>query len=287
MDVSFLQSISLSIINLIIGLFGGYYLSIYSKRKKLLFVRESRVLIKNKGTELAGLRVLFNDKEIEFLTSTIMYFWNGGRECIKKEDIARKSKITVKINGDTELLKADIAQIEDNNDFRIYKTSKEEIIVDFEYANSNEGFKLLMLHTGEHSDLAVSTAIKNGVFREIKLYSNKITKFITEIGIGVTSLILVLAISLLMYIDGWVAYASFFSDADIRYSQVLCSNLLLIILIAILCFVLKDFLGKPKPPVPKKLLELSMNDDVIVVSEDLVNKTHSCPNSTDNTTKCK
>lgn len=152
----------------IISLLSSYYFYKKSHKEKLpKFKITSRILIRDYNSLVEDLSISYCNERIDNLTITNIALWNAGKETINKSDLVTKDKLRIELleneNYSPKLLYAGIL-IENNraNNFLIETIhGTNEVCIDFDYIDHNDGVVLKIIHTGtEDKMVKISGSIK-------------------------------------------------------------------------------------------------------------------------------
>ena len=97
--------------------------------------------------------VNYKEEKVENFTVSKILFYNRGRETINKQDITTISPLRVS-SGNYHILDASILQVnKTSNNFKInLDREKENVYLDFDYLDKNQGAVIQVVHTGLSSD---------------------------------------------------------------------------------------------------------------------------------------
>lgn len=127
----------------IIGIVISFYLYEISKRERLptFIVEPIRTEIVNTKKLIKGIRILRNDSiEIKSdLTSIRFYFYNQGKESIKKENIL--SQITIKTDPSTKIIYSNLLKVSRTiNQVQLKQIDSNKLNLEFNILEYNDGF---------------------------------------------------------------------------------------------------------------------------------------------------
>ena len=137
------------------------YMDFWKKTKEISIDYSSNDIIKQGKQPIPNLKIEFDCKRIEDLTSTTYYIWNSGNEVLNNADIVEETlKIECKLDA---ILDARVIKQSDNsNKFAVLNVTPTNIEILFEYMDSGEGVRLQVLHTGSGENLSFRGKIKGG-----------------------------------------------------------------------------------------------------------------------------
>lgn len=123
------------------------------KEKDLCWTHISNLIIrKKKSKHDDDLRIFFNEKEVDQVTSTKIYIWNSGKEVIRSEDNPSNDRLKNDLSLDVDILK-----------FEVIKKSREALIVNlsreinnkenkiehsFNFLDQKDGYVVEIIHNG-------------------------------------------------------------------------------------------------------------------------------------------
>lgn len=144
--------------NEIIGVAGiiiGAYLYFKAKREKRpCYICVTYPLIEGMVGALPEIRVLYGDKSVERVTVSRFYFWNAGKETIRKTDITPAAPLSIRLAVEGEILDAQIIhQTEPACMCRlgekvISPESPTLLPISFDYLDHNDGLIIQIVHNG-------------------------------------------------------------------------------------------------------------------------------------------
>lgn len=151
----------LSLCTIFSVVFAIYTWIVGKKTKEISIDYSSNDIIKQGKQPIPKLKIEFDCKKIEDLTSTTYYIWNSGNEVINNEDIVGET-LKIECKSDAILDARVIKQSDNSNKFAVLNVTPANIDVLFEYMDSGEGVRLQVLHTGSGADLSFRGKIKGG-----------------------------------------------------------------------------------------------------------------------------
>jgi hypothetical protein len=156
----------------VIGVILAIVFYIKSKKiKKPFYSLSSFCLVNERFADNPDIKIKFKDESIETLTVTKVAIWNGGRDTINKSDIPLNTGIKVHTTNGITIYCADIIYNSDtaNNFSLIHDNSKNEIIIDFDYFDYDQGVIIKIFHSGTSSkNINLTGKVKGvGCFVEI------------------------------------------------------------------------------------------------------------------------
>jgi hypothetical protein len=138
----------------IIGIL-GVLLSVYFYRKGksqkvLSHFMNNFVVIGGQVNEFNKLSVFYDKVPVSNLTITEFYLWNSGNTIINGSDIAAMSNISIKCEGEGQVLEQEILICSDHSNNCKSKLSDNTIHLSFDYLRPNEGCKIKVTHTADN-----------------------------------------------------------------------------------------------------------------------------------------
>ena len=127
-------------------------LTLWGKRKKPVFVCYSKPIITNKETSFNSLKVLFDNREVENLTESILFFWNKGRDAIRQSDILEDNPIRLEFPEGTKLYRINYQRTSNMlKTFNITRDKHNVLLLNFDSMLYKEGICFRILHSGNES----------------------------------------------------------------------------------------------------------------------------------------
>jgi len=136
----------------IIGIVIGYILyraSLIGPRPVFQY-RSINLIEKEKQALPSDVEIFFRGKKVSRLTKTYIIFWNSGKSTLYGKDIVDDDPLRFSFGKDAEILMARILKITKKmNKFeaRINPKSPNEVIINFDYLDPNDGAVIEILHT--------------------------------------------------------------------------------------------------------------------------------------------
>lgn len=155
----------------VISLLFTVYTYVTNKKRKLFSVScASYELLKQGQSEIEKVSIMFDDQPINNLTISNYAIWNSGNTLINGTDIVDTQRLRLISDDETKFLEAKIvSEVETSNKFRIIEQLDNEILLDFDYVDKNEGIVIQVIHTGEKDSINAQCKIKGG--KPIKTYT--------------------------------------------------------------------------------------------------------------------
>lgn len=147
-----LSSLVMTIIGIIIGIFGNYYFSrIGKKEKEPCWSLKGENLIHGKISQKSGLEISYQGQRVESLTISQLYFWNNGAETIKGSDLVKTDPIRIVAAKNIFILDTSILCLSDvtNQIVTNLHPDKTHVDISFEYLDKGQGAIFQVVHTGE------------------------------------------------------------------------------------------------------------------------------------------
>lgn len=138
-----------------LSFFGMLAIYVITKKEKIPFYSiKSTNIFQGLTGQFKPLKIEYNGEEIENLTTTKLFLWNGGKETIDKNDITELEPLKIKVTDNYKML--DINILESSkiaNNFK-YTLSHDlsELLLTFDYIDKNEGIVIQIIHTGKSED---------------------------------------------------------------------------------------------------------------------------------------
>ncbi|NOR46832.1 MAG: hypothetical protein GQ533_02125 [Methanosarcinaceae archaeon] len=174
-----LLSFLIAIIGVIMAIF-FYYRS--KKVKSLCYAIHSINVVKDLGSEIVSLKVLYNGKPVNNLTVTRIAFWNAGRATINSKDIPTTKPLIVSIEGGGKILDAKIYKVTDKANLLSISTSDDQLSsnIKFEYLDKGDGAIFQFIHNNINDKNMVVDGIIIGAGSPIKRYVHNFTFSLIE-----------------------------------------------------------------------------------------------------------
>lgn len=162
------------ILGLIISFILGYYFYFKSSKKRSpIYSIRSRNLIRDYTNEVKKLSIKYENEDVKSLTVSRFLFWNDGAETINRTDITVAEPLIIKTAS--KILDVEILALNEEANRLTISLEKNEIKVDFDYLDKDNGVVLQIFHTGTSSnDLILYGKIKGSRMpKKESLYSSK------------------------------------------------------------------------------------------------------------------
>ena len=123
------------------------------KEKRPFYSIKSTNIFRDLTGQFKPLKIEYDGEEIENLTTTKLFLWNGGKETINKNDIAEFEPLKIKVTDNYKMLDVNILESKIANNFK-YTLSHDlsELLLTFDYIDINEGVVIQIIHTGKSED---------------------------------------------------------------------------------------------------------------------------------------
>jgi len=134
----------------VIGLIASYYFYKLSIRKKEpIYSIKSNNLVSGSTSTLENLTIAYKKRKVENLTVSKILFYNRGAETINKQELETINRL--RISSETcRVLDASLLQANNisNNVSVSYDKDGNNVFVDFDYLDKNQGAVVQVIHTG-------------------------------------------------------------------------------------------------------------------------------------------
>jgi hypothetical protein len=162
----------LSLVTVLSFVYAIYTQITNKERKELTYAQKTDTLIYNKEKSFEKISVFYDDKPIENLYVSKIAIWNSGNRVLKKADFVKNKLLKISLEDNCDILESNIImKTEETNAFKLSPKDDKEILVDFDYAEKDDGIVLQLIHTGEKNDINLSCKIIEG--QPIKKYSKE------------------------------------------------------------------------------------------------------------------
>lgn len=145
---------ALGVIGIVVGVVVSYYFYRKSIRiKEPVYSIKSNNLISGSVSTLENLNITYKDFKVENLTVSKVLFYNRGAETISRQAIETLKPLAI-ASVDTTILDASILQVNNlSNNVQVrYEKSNENVYIDFDYLDQNQGAVIQVIHTGLSSE---------------------------------------------------------------------------------------------------------------------------------------
>lgn len=163
----------------IIGLIGGIIVSfvfykISNKNKKIIYTKNSQILITNAISEIDGLNIFYKNQPINDLTSTTIIIKSVGKDIINVDDFGKATPLCIKTTGNF-FLQNNIESIitENSNPNNLIKPiikDDKTILLDFDYLSQGDKITIILLHTNTldiDGKLKMGTILSKNQYKKI------------------------------------------------------------------------------------------------------------------------
>lgn len=148
-----LITLSISLISILVGI----------KKKKLLFVIDSNVLISKKESTIDDLSIEYKGNPIDSLSVSKIALVNIGRSTITSSDVAIAAPLRITVTQDCQIFSSEILLAStESNLFVISTINPNTVQIDFDYVDKKEGVLLQIIHSGSISSLECHGIVKGG-----------------------------------------------------------------------------------------------------------------------------
>jgi hypothetical protein len=171
----------IAILFFVIGLIPAYYFyKISIKAKEPVYSIKSNNLISGSASTLDNLNISYKKRKVKNLTVSKILIYNRGAETIHRQDIATINPI--KISSETcTILDASVLQV--NNSANVFKVILEKgsqnIFIDFDYLDKNQGAVIQVVHTGFASENIGLYGDIKGVQKPIQISPDQLSTHLT------------------------------------------------------------------------------------------------------------
>lgn len=132
-------------------------------KRQLSCVTHFSSIIKSGKSELTKLNILYENNQVNSVSSSIFTLWNSGKVDVRNNDIATGKELKIVSIDKTKILDTRILKVSDeSNAFCVKKTKDNEVEISFDYVNENEGVVFEVIHTGNQNSLNMDCKIKGG-----------------------------------------------------------------------------------------------------------------------------
>lgn len=160
-DWSIFVFLILAILGIILSII--FYIKSRKVRKPLYQTRSINVFtseVRNHG----DIEIRYNGDKIDNFTVTKVGFWNGGSDTLDSSDQAKTNLLRVSIDKEYIILNAEVVFQSETTNNTTLKIENNEVFIDFDYFDPNQGCVIKINHTGTKS----SNIKLNGTFKGSK-----------------------------------------------------------------------------------------------------------------------
>ncbi len=131
------------------------------KTIRLIHSLTSYALIENNKSKFPRLKIFYDDMNLDNFSIAQLIIKNFSNTSIKADDIAPSDPIKLTIDGEAEILEAEIIYQKDKtNNFQINKIDKNTILIKFDFIDPKDETSIQIYHTGfSQADLKISGSI--------------------------------------------------------------------------------------------------------------------------------
>lgn len=154
----------------IIGLIGGFIVSfifykISNKSKKIVYTKNSQVLITDNLSNINDLNITYQNKPIKNLTSTTVTIKSIGKDIIEMNDFGQATPMCIKTDGEF-LLQSNIDSVMTNNSnpnnlMQPHLKDNVTLLLEFDYLSQGDTITFTLFHTEK---ISVEGKLKAGSF---------------------------------------------------------------------------------------------------------------------------
>lgn len=178
----------INILSIILTMFFGVLSFVFYrkgiKKKKLLIIAKSTLLISQNLSNYSGLKISYNNEEIQSLSSTTIIIKNTGNDIIESSDITPIVPINILTSDRFLLIDSDKYHVSTSNDKTnptIEEKDNSNLVVHFDFIKPKDTISITLLHNG---DISVSGDLKDGdidmIIDDIKSYNDQKDKTTNE-----------------------------------------------------------------------------------------------------------
>jgi len=143
------------------------------REKKPRYAVFSQTLVHDLTAKLPALRIMYDGIPQECVTVTTIFFWNDGREAIRRADIADTDPLRIVTPSGTDLLSARIQDVSNkacNVLLARPENSPSVAELSFAFLDHNDGFTVNLVHNGTEKDyVKIDGTLIGGKIERLKL----------------------------------------------------------------------------------------------------------------------
>lgn len=174
------------IIGLVVGIVSLYLYLRSTIRPVLECYKRGTILIDKDEVAEHELKIVLDGKEITKLNQTNIFIWNPTNKVIRRSDFAPKDQLRIVFDNQTTCYECIVAKQTNDICNSSVQLIKSEAIIDFDYLDHNDGFRIDILHDNTSETIRVNGTLigSKGTFKKsynrnpLSLY--KFSKLITS-----------------------------------------------------------------------------------------------------------
>jgi len=206
----------IGIVGLLIGIISiviAYRVSRIGPRPVFQY-RSINLIEKEKQALPSDVEIFFGGKKVSRLTKTYIIFWNSGKSTLYGKDIVDDNPLRFSFGKDAEILRARIPKITKKmNKFeaRINPKSPNEVIINFDYLDPNDGAVIEILHTSIQRTPECKGTIRgvpNGILNWGRLPYNVFLTMLQKAFLSVLSLLCLFFLGIRIFFVGILDHES-------------------------------------------------------------------------------
>lgn len=172
-----LDSNSLAIVGLALGVVGivvSVFLALrYAEKKKPTCYSETYLKIAASEDAPADIQIAYKGTPVERVSSTVVWFWNGGRRPIKRDDFPQTHPLRLRLSdhgGHSTILDFAVRKVSrEAVNLAVAKEGEATLQMTFDFLDLDDGFVIEVQHTGSAWSSAELTGVILGAPKGIRL----------------------------------------------------------------------------------------------------------------------
>ena len=252
----------------LIGIIGtiSTIMSLYTKKKRPLYVCNNKQIISNKNTKYDGLTIMFKDCKIENLNESIIFFWNAGLKAIDKNDIIADNPLRICFPHNSKIYRMSYQRtLNMQKTFKIKKENKNSFIFTFDSMLHNEGICIKILHNISENEINKIRVI--GKLKDSKdIQQITFNNYNEPYFFNFFNYFIIIILTILNIAFSWIIFYGFKSKSFDKTSIMLVIVFLPIILITGI-YEIKSIIKKLSPNIPKELKRMLYEDNFLTLIE--------------------
>lgn len=136
------------------------------KKRAIYYTINSTILVDNEVSRIDGIKILFQDKEIETVVVSKIKLWNGGNEILETSDFYPNYNLSIKVPQNEKILGAIVNEETDKTckvDVQNLTQDENVRIIDFYCLEPRQGATITIYHTNiDEKETEVVGKIKGG-----------------------------------------------------------------------------------------------------------------------------
>lgn len=159
----------------IIGVIVSYYFYKRQQSNPVYQTKTIKIIDNFNDNKLEDIKIIYKNKNVQRVLRSYITFWNCGDKTIYGKDIVEKDKLRIVFSDcskDGEIIYSKIVKKNrDVNDFTIMPEKDNEIIINFDFIDCNDGVVIEVVHSFTESSISLQGTIR-GISKDINYYGS-------------------------------------------------------------------------------------------------------------------